>query len=152
MLMSGELGTGKTELIRVISSHLGITGTRSPSFTLVNEYHGRLPVAHGDLYRLRPEEVEELELEEYLAQRFLLLVEWAERWEDPPDTDVWRIFLEFGGEEGSDPFNAPRECRIQCSGARACEALGKAVAAMPQLCRDHSSREADEHNGTHTRY
>ncbi len=78
--LSGELGAGKTRfvsgLVHVLSPGSRV---RSPSFTLVNEIGGALPVYHMDLYRLSDErDVESLGIEEYAA-RGVLLVEWGER-------------------------------------------------------------------------
>jgi len=99
VLLSGDLGTGKTALIRGFCSALGVTRVRSPSFTLINEYHAdRFPIVHADLYRLAPDEVEDLGLEEYHGTPFVLLVEWAERWTNQPGHDVLKIFLEAWGE------------------------------------------------------
>ncbi|MBI4160816.1 MAG: tRNA (adenosine(37)-N6)-threonylcarbamoyltransferase complex ATPase subunit type 1 TsaE, partial [Acidobacteria bacterium] len=67
VLLRGPLGTGKTVLARGICAGLGVDPreVRSPSFTLVNEYRGRLPVYHVDLYRVeRPADLDELGLEE----------------------------------------------------------------------------------------
>lgn len=78
----GELGTGKTCLVRGLTEGLDVSQTawiRSPTFTLVNEYHGRLPVYHIDLYRLASaRELEELNLREYLYSDGVSVVEWFE--------------------------------------------------------------------------
>jgi len=79
--LAGGLGTGKTCLTQGIALGLGIEGyATSPSFVLVNEYSGRLPLYHIDLYRLdRIEEVIELGLEDYLYGRGICVIEWAEK-------------------------------------------------------------------------
>ncbi len=85
ILLSGELGAGKTTLVQGIGEGLGITEPIvSPTFTLINEYtEGRLPLYHLDLYRLQPEEVEALNLESYWEGMEMPLgivaIEWAER-------------------------------------------------------------------------
>jgi tRNA threonylcarbamoyladenosine biosynthesis protein TsaE len=92
--LSGELGTGKTCLVRGVAEGLGIAPrkVRSPTFTLVNEYAGgRLPLYHVDLYRLTPSDMDRLALREYLYGRGICIVEWFERLgEHPP-----RLQLDF---------------------------------------------------------
>lgn len=82
--LSGDLGAGKTALVRGFARGLGCTGrVHSPTFALLNEYEGgRLRLFHLDLYRLNsPEEVHGAGLEEYLHQPDgVALVEWIERW------------------------------------------------------------------------
>ncbi len=82
LLLSGELGSGKTVLARGIGEGLGIDSreVQSPTFTLIREHQGsggRL--IHVDLYRLNPAEVAALGLEEMLAGPGVKVVEWAER-------------------------------------------------------------------------
>jgi len=80
-LLVGGLGTGKTCLTQGIAWGLGIEGyATSPSFVVINQYQGRLPLYHIDLYRLdRLEEVIELGLDDYLYGRGVCVVEWAEK-------------------------------------------------------------------------
>jgi len=84
LALCGELGCGKTLLTRGICAGLGVPEreVNSPTFTLVNEYQGRMPVLHLDMYRLAGLD-EELELGfwDYLsrAERGVMLVEWAEK-------------------------------------------------------------------------
>jgi tRNA threonylcarbamoyladenosine biosynthesis protein TsaE len=77
----GDLGSGKTRWVQGVCQGLGITApVVSPTFTLVNEYEGRLPVYHIDLYRL--EDVNEIlgfGLEDYLYGNGVSLIEWADR-------------------------------------------------------------------------
>ncbi len=80
VLISGELGTGKTRLVQGIARGLGITGpVTSPTFSLVKEYIGRLTLYHVDLYRLTPRDLPALGLEEYLQDGGVLCIEWGER-------------------------------------------------------------------------
>jgi tRNA threonylcarbamoyladenosine biosynthesis protein TsaE len=78
----GELGTGKTCFVRGFCAGIGVSKNawvRSPSFTLINEYDGRLPVYHIDLYRVgKQEEIETLNLREYLYSDGVSLIEWFE--------------------------------------------------------------------------
>ena len=90
VLLYGDLGAGKTVLVRGVGEALGISGVRSPSFTLINEYDSdSLFVAHADLYRL--DDASSLGLEEY--EDGVLFVEWPERWKNPPKDNVMKIVL-----------------------------------------------------------
>ena len=78
----GELGAGKTCFVRGFAVGVGVDPSawvRSPTFTLINEYRGRVPVYHIDLYRLGERaEFAELNLREYLYDQGVSLVEWFE--------------------------------------------------------------------------
>lgn len=86
LLLEGDLGAGKTCLTQGIGRGLKVAeAVKSSSFVLVNEYHGRLHVHHADLFRLTPEEVAELGLEENAADG-VLIVEWPDRaWGEMPE-------------------------------------------------------------------
>lgn len=89
VLLRGDLGMGKTLLTQGIGRALGIRKIKSPSFVLVAEHHGRLPLAHADLYRLDgARAVDDLDLEAYADDGFLVAVEWAERWQSAPKSEI----------------------------------------------------------------
>jgi len=93
----GELGSGKTCLVRGLAQGLGVKEgeVSSPSFTLINEYDGPIPFYHIDCYRLQlREEIRELGLEDYLEGHGVSAVEWAERIEDLPEVRL-DIFFEI---------------------------------------------------------
>ncbi|MEE9202619.1 MAG: tRNA (adenosine(37)-N6)-threonylcarbamoyltransferase complex ATPase subunit type 1 TsaE [Dehalococcoidia bacterium] len=83
VLLVGELGAGKTCLAQGVAQGLGITEpVLSPSFVILRQYTGRLPLYHIDLYRIeRLDEVADLGLDDYLYGDGVSLVEWAERGE-----------------------------------------------------------------------
>ncbi len=80
-LLVGRLGTGKTCLAQGIARGLGIKEyTPSPSFVLIREFYGRLPMYHIDLYRLdHIEEIADLGLDDYLYGEGVCVIEWAEK-------------------------------------------------------------------------
>ena len=99
VLLYGELGAGKTAFVRGLAAGLGIDPDEvsSPTFTLVQEYRGRLSLFHVDLYRLAPGEVDDLGLDA-LAADGVLAIEWAERL-PRPDPGAIHVRLEHAGEE-----------------------------------------------------
>jgi len=80
-LLSGQLGAGKTCLVQGIAQGLGVKEYAfSPSFVILREYHGRLPLYHLDFYRLENvEEIADLGLEEYFCGNGICVIEWAEK-------------------------------------------------------------------------
>lgn len=79
VLLSGELGAGKTRFAKGIAKGLEVKeAVTSPTFTIVNEYEGRIPVYHIDLYRLESFPLEDISLEEMLEEG-VVMVEWWEK-------------------------------------------------------------------------
>ncbi len=100
----GDLGAGKTTLVKGIAKGMGVTSEpRSPTFTLIHEHPGEPPLYHIDLYRLAGEqEAEALGVEEYLYGGGVTAVEWADRMADLlPDArlDIEMRATEDGGRE-----------------------------------------------------
>ena len=95
VVLTGELGAGKTTLVQGVAHGLGVLDhVTSPTFTLVKEYRGRLDVAHVDVYRLeRMQEVVDLGLDELSSDGAVLLVEWGDAVEDLLSEDRLRIEL-----------------------------------------------------------
>ncbi len=96
-LLSGELGTGKTCLIRGIAHGLGVNEAPfSPSFVLVREYMGRLNLYHMDFYRMeQPEEILDLGVEDYLNSDGVCAIEWAEKAPGLMPEECLRITLSY---------------------------------------------------------
>ena len=84
VVLTGELGAGKTTLVQGVARGLGVDDhVASPTFTLVKEYRGRLDLAHVDVYRLRRmQDVVDLGLDELVADGAVLLVEWGDAVEE----------------------------------------------------------------------
>ena len=102
--LSGDLGVGKTVFTRGFARGLGIDEhITSPTFTIINEYEGRLPLYHFDVYRVAdPEEMDYIGCDEYFFGNGVCLIEWAELIEDIiPENAVW-IKIEKDLEKGTD--------------------------------------------------
>ena len=117
LAFTGSLGMGKTAFTRGLARGLGCRGrVTSPTFTIVNEYEGRTPLFHFDMYRLgSSDELFDIGWEDYLARGGVCAVEWSENVEDalqgairvtiekdPFEADTRRIIIEGGSR-----FEAP---------------------------------------------
>jgi tRNA threonylcarbamoyladenosine biosynthesis protein TsaE len=100
VLLSGDLGAGKTAFVRGMAEGLGIDPAEvtSPTFTLVQEYRsGQLPLYHVDLYRLQPVEVDDLGLDEMTLQGGVTAIEWPDRLPRPFE-DAIHVRIAHGDE------------------------------------------------------
>ncbi len=100
VLLTGDLGAGKTAFVKGLAEGLGVDPLEvsSPTFTLIQEYRGgRLTLHHIDLYRLTPREVDDLGLEELVISGAVVAVEWPDRWTRVP-ADAVRVELRTVGE------------------------------------------------------
>ena len=118
LLLSGDLGSGKTTLVQGIGTGLGIQGpVSSPTFTLINEYpEARIPLYHIDLYRLDPVEVDHLNLDSYWddweTTPGIVAIEWSERLRTKPSEAI-SIHLTYGATGGRKALiSAPTEPQI----------------------------------------
>jgi len=100
ILLTGDLGAGKTAFVRGLAEGLGIDPREvsSPTFTLIQEYRGgRLTLYHIDLYRLAPREVEDLGLDDLTSEGGVVAVEWPDRWSRPPGDSIG-VTIRWTGE------------------------------------------------------
>jgi tRNA threonylcarbamoyladenosine biosynthesis protein TsaE len=99
VLLDGELGAGKTAFVRGLAIGLGAPEDEvsSPTFTLVQEYRGRMPFLHADLYRISGAEADELGLDE-LGRDGVVAIEWAAKLPRRPAGAVEVLIEDLGGD------------------------------------------------------
>ncbi|MBQ6845697.1 MAG: tRNA (adenosine(37)-N6)-threonylcarbamoyltransferase complex ATPase subunit type 1 TsaE [Oscillospiraceae bacterium] len=104
--LRGEMGAGKTVFVRGVARGLGISGrVTSPTYTVVNEYNGEMPLFHFDLYRLgSADELFEIGFDDYLSRGGVCLIEWFEKAEDEYAPDIV-VDIVYGEEEGTRSIN-----------------------------------------------
>jgi tRNA threonylcarbamoyladenosine biosynthesis protein TsaE len=145
VVLVGDLGAGKTTFAQGLAYGLGVDApVTSPSFTLVQEYAGRVPVAHVDVYRLeRVQELHDLGFEELLDGDTVTMIEWGDAVQQvlPPDHVVVRI------EAGTDPDERTltvdavgpawqrRRGELERTLDRACARVEQGEAAAPEADR-----------------
>ena len=97
----GDLGAGKTAFVRGLARGLNITDpVTSPTYTVVNEYEGRLPLFHFDMYRLSSsDDLFDIGWEDYLARDGVICIEWSERVEDILENPVVITLSHVDGRE-----------------------------------------------------
>jgi tRNA threonylcarbamoyladenosine biosynthesis protein TsaE len=120
VILSGDLGAGKTFFVRAMCRALGVAASipiTSPTFTLAHEHVGRLPIVHADVYRLNdPSELHELGLRAQRAQGALVMVEWGASHAEALGGDALEVELkEFPG--------AGRSAFLKANGERSAELL-----------------------------
>lgn len=104
ILLQGDLGSGKTTLVKVLLKLLGVEGNvTSPTFSIINEYKGHnLRIAHMDLYRLNHvEEAIEIGIEDYLFEYDFCFIEWPEIIRDLLPSKCQKIEIDIDQNDGS---------------------------------------------------
>lgn len=98
ILFEGNLGAGKTFFIKSLAANFGIENASSPSFSIVNEYSGKLRFYHFDFYRIKKVyELYDIGIEEYLSDPDAVkLVEWAELFPEVFERIDYKVYIEIG--------------------------------------------------------
>lgn len=101
LAFTGSLGMGKTAFTRGLARGLGCRGrVTSPTFTIVNEYDGKIPLFHFDMYRLgSSDELFDIGWDDYLARDGVCAVEWSERVSDALPDDTIYVDIARGEED-----------------------------------------------------
>ena len=115
----GDLGAGKTTLTKAIARGMGIVSpVTSPTYTLVQEYPGMVPLFHADPYRLEnPADVLDFGFEEYFTRGGVVVVEWADKIAELLPEERLTLRLEIAGDLNEDG-EAPRKLKITAAGTR----------------------------------
>ena len=109
--LEGDLGAGKTTFTKGIAKGLGITKTvNSPTFTIIKEYQGKLPLYHMDVYRLKDSD-EDLGFDEYFEGEGVTVVEWAHLIEEQLPVDYLQINLYYDNTSGRKIVLSPKGSR-----------------------------------------
>ncbi len=120
----GELGAGKTVFVRGLARGMGVSGlVSSPTFVLVNEYDGAVPLFHVDFYRLDPSQLGTVGWEEYLDRGGVVAIEWADRAAAALPEERLDVRLEHVAE-------SKRGVRLEAHGTRAEELLSVVTDAL----------------------
>lgn len=116
----GEIGSGKTHFTQGLGYELGVTDAlSSPTFAFINEYEGRIPLMHADLYRLQePAEIAELGIEEYFSGSWVVVIEWADIYPKVLPAEHLAVYFQYEGNDtrsiGFYPFG--KRYRDICNG------------------------------------
>lgn len=116
----GDLGAGKTCFVKGLARGLALREEEilSPTFTLIQEHHGRLPLFHIDLYRLDAASLDDLGLREYLFSEGIAAVEWFERLREAEEMDFLAVRISYSSANA-------RRIEFSASGARHSQLVAK---------------------------
>lgn len=94
--LTGNLGSGKTYLVKKIAGYFGIDNSSSPSFAIVNEYQGDEKIYHFDFFRIKKiTELYDIGFEEYFYDDAIIFIEWADLFPDIIPADCFKINIEI---------------------------------------------------------
>ena len=98
--MRGEMGVGKTAFVRGFASHFGISGVKSPTYTVVNEYAGKCRIFHFDMYRITDgDDLFSIGYDDYVDSLGYCIAEWSENIEELLPCDTIYVTVERGEKE-----------------------------------------------------
>ena len=138
LALIGELGAGKTALVRGMAAALGApeTAVSSPTFILIQQYRGRLPLIHIDLYRLRTAvEAESIGLADCFSDETITVIEWADRFPSLLPTDRLELRL-------THRTPTTRSMQLAADGPQSRSLLGRIEAAWSSPKRRGLSRQS----------
>lgn len=136
----GDLGAGKTRFVQAAAEGLGVAPSlvNSPTFVLIQEYEGRLPVFHFDTYRLRDlDEFMELGADDYFSSNGVCFVEWADRVEEALPRDRLNVRLEVTGED-------TRTLHVSAGGEISQHVLAQMVERLEADQRNQNSHQQED--------
>lgn len=128
VILDGDLGAGKTIFTKGIGLGLGITEDliTSPTYTLINEYRGRYPLYHFDVYRLNePAELEDLGYEDYFYSNGISIIEWGNLIKSYLPTDYLEIIFHKAAEN-------ERRLQFVSHGSRSAQLLAELTKVVPE--------------------
>ncbi|NLV82346.1 MAG: tRNA (adenosine(37)-N6)-threonylcarbamoyltransferase complex ATPase subunit type 1 TsaE [Synergistaceae bacterium] len=135
ILFFGGLGMGKTVVTQGIGNALGVKNVKSPTFIIVSEHEGVVPFVHADLYRLEKDsEVDFLDLENYLDQGCVLVVEWAEKWNINLTKDTFKITI-----EKTEEYENIRTITLEALGNKATKKLEQVISTLNDRGQQYDS-------------
>ena len=109
--LRGELGVGKTAFTRGFASELGISGVKSPTYTIVNEYRGKKRLCHFEMYRIADgDDLYSIGYDEYIEAEGFSVIEWSENIADFLPEDCITVTV-----SRTEPYPDGREIRIEAS-------------------------------------
>jgi tRNA threonylcarbamoyladenosine biosynthesis protein TsaE len=119
LVLDGDLGAGKTRFVQGLGLGLGVSNIKSPTYAIEAIYEmGSMPLVHVDLYR-RGENLQCIQLDEYLCDGFLVVVEWGVKWLGKPTEDLWCVELKYLSDD-------ERVVNVEAYGDKASKALNEA--------------------------